>query len=440
MTDRVTRQSVGRILEAMFDAIQDGLIVLDLDFNIVLANGWMERRYSHEMPLQGKKCYVALHGRRDHCPDCGFAESLETGTAHSRVLRSSSALDPEAWFEVCAYPLTDDAGNPIGAVEHVKDISECKQAEEWARDEATWRRLLVDQSRDGIVVMDLQGNVCEANQEFARMLGYTMEEIYDLRVWDWDTQFDKETLLGMIAAVDETGARFETTHRRKDGTICEIELSSNGTVYGGQKYVFAVCRDITERKALEAQIRDLAIRDPLTNVYNRRHVFERLDEMAAEYARTGNLFCVSLIDLDHFKALNDAHGHLAGDFALREFAATLGSLIRPYDLLGRLGGEEFIIVSRNAGADETAAMIERIMSAVRGMTFDFEGHEMTITFSCGIAESPEFARVGFSAEVVVGRADERLYEAKRNGRDRSVTPAPRARGTTDDQAVVRLVS
>jgi diguanylate cyclase (GGDEF)-like protein/PAS domain S-box-containing protein len=424
--DRMHETDEKRFLESLFHTIQDGLIVLDLEFNIVLANRWMERRYSSKMPLRGKKCYAALHGRPDRCPGCGTAASLETGRSHTCVLRSSSDVDPEAWFEVSAYPLVDAEGNRIAAVEHIKDITELRRAEDLAKDEATWRRILVDQSRDGIVVLDLEGKVYEANQQFARMLGYTMEEIYPLHVWDWDTRFDKQTLLDMIAAVDETGAHFESFHRRKDGTVCDIELSTNGAVCGGQKLVFAVCRDITERKILEAQIHDLAIRDPLTNVYNRRHVFERLEEIAAEYLRTDDAFCVSILDLDHFKALNDAHGHLAGDFALKEFAATLGSLVRPYDILGRYGGEEFIIISRNTGAAETASMIARVMATIRGMTFDFEGHKMLITFSCGVAESSEFGLDDFSVETVVGRSDQRLYEAKNAGRDRCVQPSPRA--------------
>jgi diguanylate cyclase (GGDEF)-like protein/PAS domain S-box-containing protein len=413
-----------RLLEAVLHAVQDGLIVLDLDFNIVLSNAWMDRRYFSKAPLRGKKCYEALHGRTSRCPQCGFAEALETGRSRARVTRSSSAMDPGAWFEIHAYPLLDGEGTCIAAVEHVKDITECKQAEDLAKDEATWRHILVDQSRDGIVVMNLEGAVYEANQQFARMLGYTMQEVYQLHVWDWDTHYDRETLLQMIATVDESGAHLETTHRRKDGSIFDVEISTNGAVYGGQKFVFAVCRDVTERKILEAQIRDLATRDPLTNVFNRRHVFERLDEMAAEFVRTKKAFCVSILDLDYFKALNDTHGHLAGDHALKEFATTLGSLIRPYDLLGRFGGEEFIIVSRNAGAAQTARMMARVMSRIRGRVFEFEGSKMRITFSCGIAESSEFELEDFSVEAVVARADHRLYEAKKSGRDRCISPLP----------------
>jgi len=137
-----------------------------------------------------------------------------------------------------------------------RDISERKQAEELLKDEISRRRMLVEQSSDGIVVLDQWGKVYEANQQYARMLGYSMEEVNKLHVWDWDTQFTKEQLLQMLEAVDNTGDHFETRHRRKDGTLCEVEISTNGAVYGGKKLIFCVCRDVSERKKLDQALRD----------------------------------------------------------------------------------------------------------------------------------------------------------------------------------------
>jgi PAS domain S-box-containing protein len=130
----------------------------------------------------------------------------------------------------------------------VRDITERKKAEKALRDEAQRRRILVDQSRDGIVVLDENGKVFEANQLYAKILGYTLEEVLDLHVWDWDTQWNKEQLLEKIRTVDESGDHFETRHRRKDGSFLDVEISSNGVIIKGQKLVFCVCRDITKRK------------------------------------------------------------------------------------------------------------------------------------------------------------------------------------------------
>jgi two-component system cell cycle sensor histidine kinase/response regulator CckA len=146
-----------------------------------------------------------------------------------------------------------------------RDITDRKQAEELLKDEISRRRMLVEQSTDGIVVLDQCGKVYEANQQFARMLGYCSEEVERLHVWDWESQFSKEQTLEMLSAVDEKGAHFETHHRRKDGTLCEVEISTNGAVYGGRKLIFCVCRDITERKHAEEALRESHERFQLAN-------------------------------------------------------------------------------------------------------------------------------------------------------------------------------
>ncbi len=134
------------------------------------------------------------------------------------------------------------------ALGYCEDITERKRAEEALADEATRRRILVEESSDGIVVLDEDGKVFEANRRYAEMLGYSRDEVLQLHVWDWDTQWTREQLLDMLRAVDPAGAHFETRHRRKDGSIYDVEVSTNGAICGGRKLVFCVCRDITERK------------------------------------------------------------------------------------------------------------------------------------------------------------------------------------------------
>jgi len=119
----------------------------------------------------------------------------------------------------------------------------------------TRQKLLIEQSLDGIVLLDSRGRVREANRRFADMLGYTQEEVQHLHVWDWDTQWTREQLLEAIVHVDATGDFFETCHRRKDGTVFPVEISSNGSMWSGEKLVFCICRDISKRKHVEQQVR-----------------------------------------------------------------------------------------------------------------------------------------------------------------------------------------
>jgi PAS domain S-box-containing protein len=134
--------------------------------------------------------------------------------------------------------------------------AELQTKEKALADEATRRRILIDQSRDGIVVLDENGKVYEANQKFAEMLGYSSEEARQLYVFDWEFLFPREQVLEMVRTVDEAGDHFETQHRRKDGSTYNVDISTNGAIVEGQKLVFCVCRDITERKIMEKQLQE----------------------------------------------------------------------------------------------------------------------------------------------------------------------------------------
>jgi PAS domain S-box-containing protein len=114
-------------------------------------------------------------------------------------------------------------------------------------EDLSWRRILIDQSLDGIVVLERQGRVWEANQRFAQMLGYSPEETAQLYVWDWDAQWSRAELQTMIDQVGADGAHFETRHRRKDGQLIDVEISTNSAEFEGSKLIFCVCRDVSER-------------------------------------------------------------------------------------------------------------------------------------------------------------------------------------------------
>jgi PAS domain S-box-containing protein len=138
----------------------------------------------------------------------------------------------------------------------IQDITARKNAETALAEEALWRRTLFEQSKDGIVVLDRKGKVYEANQRYADMLGYSSEEVHELHVWDWDAQWTREELEGRIESIDVAGDNFETRHRRKDGTICDVEISTNAMVRGSKKLVFCVCRDVTWRNEANEALRN----------------------------------------------------------------------------------------------------------------------------------------------------------------------------------------
>ena len=124
--------------------------------------------------------------------------------------------------------------------------------------EAVRKRILIDESLDGIVILDDKAAVIEANQRFAEMLGYSLEEVRQLHTWDWDVKWKPETLLemGQTVGSGSEGLHVETQHRRKDGTLFDVDISINGAVCEGQKLIFCVCRDVTERKQMIEALRE----------------------------------------------------------------------------------------------------------------------------------------------------------------------------------------
>jgi PAS domain S-box-containing protein len=151
---------------------------------------------------------------------------------------------------------------------------ELQKTEMLLKDEINWRRLLIEESRDAIVVLDQNAKVYEANNRFADMLGYSRAEVYQLHAWDWDAHLKKEQILELAKTVNDVGHHFEAQHRRKDGRLIDVELSNNGAVYRGKKLIFCICRDISNRKKAEKEREELIkrLRDSLAEIKTLRGI------------------------------------------------------------------------------------------------------------------------------------------------------------------------
>jgi diguanylate cyclase (GGDEF)-like protein len=168
------------------------------------------------------------------------------------------------------------------------------------------------------------------------------------------------------------------------------------------------------------QLADLALasrRDALTGLPNRRAFEEDLAREAARAARTGAPLAVVVLDVDRFKAVNDAHGHAAGDAVLRAVAARAGAAVRAGDVLARVGGEEFAILLAGTDLARAVEAAERIRRALAAAPVEAAGRALRVTASFGCAA----LGAGEAPQALVARADARLYEAKRDGRDRVVS-------------------
>jgi diguanylate cyclase (GGDEF)-like protein len=190
-----------------------------------------------------------------------------------------------------------------------------------------------------------------------------------------------------------------------------------------------------QRELLDAreELRVQATHDGLTGLWNRASILETLDKELARAQREGHPLTMLMIDLDHFKLVNDSHGHQAGDAVLREAARRIQSSIRRYDTAGRYGGEEFVVVLPATDLAGGMVQAERIRQTIAGEGMTASGKLVEVTCSIGVCAWPA-SRAG-DAPVLIHGADEALYEAKRSGRNRVRANGV---GAALDRTLVRL--
>jgi len=214
--------------------------------------------------------------------------------------------------------------------------------------------------------------------------------------------------------------------------------STNGTIHNGNRIVepvllrdgdririgaktvfkFGYQDELEER--MQSQLYDSATRDPLTQAFNRRYFNERLASEWA-YAKRHRTPCALVaIDADHFKRVNDTYGHAAGDYVLKSLVVVAQKVVRKEDLVARIGGEEFMVLARGTVRTQALILAERIRVAVEAFEFEFEGQKLAVTISLGVSTSDDLGVE--SPEELSGRADEFLYRAKENGRNRVEPP------------------
>jgi PAS domain S-box-containing protein len=241
-------------LQSVIDAMDTTLTIHDTEYNIIFQNE--QSRIASGGDHLGEKCYRAYHGIEKLCDGCPVEKAFKDGKPYTTENKTVKPSGEVAFWEITANPVRDANGNIIACLELARDITERKEQEQALADELTRRRLLVDQSLDGIVVLDENDKVYEANQRFAEMLGYTPEEIRELHTWDWEKNYSREQIHEQGIKADEKGFLVETKHTRKDGSVIDVDISINAAMFGGQKLIFCVCRDVTERKKAEQALAD----------------------------------------------------------------------------------------------------------------------------------------------------------------------------------------
>ena len=325
----------------------------------------------------------------------------------------------ELYYDECTItPMRDQHNVITHFIATAKVITDRIMAENALRESEERMRTITQMAADAIVMIDATGAVSFWNPAAEKLFEYSTEEALGMDLHkiivprrhydDFRKGFAVFAKTGEGAVVDKT---LEMTARRQDGTEFPVEISISGIRTKEEWHAVGIIRDITERKQAEERLREFAEKDSLTGLLNRRKFYEVLEqerERAARYARSLSLI---MFDVDRFKAVNDTYGHAAGDKVLKKIASLVTDHIRKADIIGRIGGEEFAVLATETAAGSALALAEKIRYAVEMTAHDHVG---TITVSIGVSTYDN----GLTLDEFVRRADEALYTAKNNGRNR----------------------
>ncbi|MFZ5426093.1 MAG: PAS domain S-box protein [Thermodesulfobacteriota bacterium] len=320
------------------------------------------------------------------------------------------------WLEMVTCRLFDDQGRPSDIIGVAREITARKRTEEALRAEVKRNQILLETSIHGIHVLDTNGKLVLCSPSFSKMLGYSPEEMAGLGVSDWTIPPQGQEPTPFVADSFLQAMFFETRFRRKDGSVFDVEIAARSVELDGRILIYNSALDITRRKQMEQELERLAYSDALTGLANRRHFMELAELELSRAVRYGNRLSILLMDVDHFKSINDTHGHHVGDLALQKLGGLCREKLRNIDTAGRIGGEEFAVLLPQTGGKEAVLTAERLRKAVaKAETPLGEGAFMRFTVSIGVAT---LGGTSEGIDALLERADKALYKAKRDGRNR----------------------
>ena len=400
-------------LDTVFGTLPIAVAELDADGRITMSNHrWDELMNLAPGTARGRHISPLLSG----CKLCGNADD----SALARLLAGlcdgidseigPPASQPPRHFRLLGRSLPQRNGYIVMLI----DISVQKQQQQQADLAAT----VFSASRDGIVITDATTRILKVNQAFCDITGYSPEEAVgqtsDLLA---SGLHDAAFYHGMWQTLRDEGLwQGEIVNRRKDGSLYHewltISAVRSGAGQAVQCYV-GLFADISERKTTEARLNFLSDHDPLTGLHNRDAFGSHLDQVIESHRDQGLPLALILIDLDHFKNVNDTLGHSVGDSLLRQVGQALANGLRAGDRVCRQGGDEFAVLIPAVRDRKEVADIARRLNACLSRTFHVDGIELNVTASLGIALFPDD---GATRDELMQHADLALYASKADGR------------------------
>ena len=347
-----------------------------------------------------------------------LAESARDLTPFSFECRLLHHRQVGPWVHLDAKPRREN-GDTIIWEGLMLDITQRKQAEAALRASEERLRSILDASLFPIVISRISDKrVVFINQRGAELFGMVPGEgtnRYEPDYWD-----DLKKRDHMIAILADAGLveNFESKLLKQNGESFWALISAMHMTYRDEPCVLVTFNDISRRKQLEEELKRLATTDSLTGADNRRHFMTQARNEWQRTMRFEQPLSAVMMDIDHFKRINDTHGHAVGDKVIKSLANTCMASLRSIDIFGRLGGEEFCVILPNTPKETAIQVSERLRRTLADLKLPTGDSPIGFTVSVGVAS---FRNADSQLEQLLERADHALYEAKRQGRNRVVS-------------------
>jgi diguanylate cyclase (GGDEF)-like protein/PAS domain S-box-containing protein len=424
LTENLLRRRSERRFRALVENSSDIVLVVDKDRLITFASPAAHR-------LLGLSEKALLHSHPAHWvhPDdwptlARVLESTANGThpdSDSVEIRLRHVDSSHRWFEVRTRNLEHDP-EIQGLVVTAREISDRKATEQQLAESEARFRALVQSSSDVVAVVAEDGSFSYVSPAISEMLGYQPEELEGTSAIALVAPEDVVTFQATYPELSQrklptgglTTRRVETQLRHRSGELRTVDITVSDMrdepAVGG---IVLNARDITVRKALEADLRFQALHDTLTGLANRT-MFTQQTASALRAADRHDVIGALFIDLDDFKTVNDSLGHAVGDQLLQEVSARLITSLSAQDVAARLGGDEFAVLIVDSPTQEGVVTLAEQVLALVAQPYRIQGRDIRVTASIGIA----FAEDGSDAEVLLRSADVAMYLAKDRGKNR----------------------
>ncbi|MDJ0836602.1 MAG: diguanylate cyclase [Acidobacteriota bacterium] len=331
--------------------------------------------------------------------------------------RLRTARGKQKWIRLASKPRKEPNGEVIWEG-LLLDITKRKLAEDALRDSEERLRSILDAPLVPIAISSLETQrITFINQRGAHLFGLDLEDA--LGKFGPDYWLDDEARGEIFRIMRRKGIveNYEVRFMKESGKHFWALLSAIPMTYRNEPSLLVTLNDITERKKLEEELKRAATVDFLTDAYNRRHFLHLGRREYERAARHNNDLTVLMMDIDHFKRVNDTYGHPAGDETIRTMAQTCLNSIRSIDIFGRLGGEEFAAILPETDLADAVRTAERLRQTVEAISVVYEGQTINFTVSIGVTK---LLPTDTAVESLLDRADKALYKAKDGGRNRVV--------------------